>query len=595
MKRILITAALSVVLGLGIGWLVFNTSSTTNESQQRKIKMYRDPMNPQITSATPKKSSDGMDFVPVYEEESKGAKKIAYYKDPMHPWFTSPTPGKSPDCGMDMVPVYEGESDAKGIKIDPVVVQNIGVKIEPVVRKKLSKVIRTVGKVDYDETKVYSINTKIMGWVENLYVDYTGMLVRKGDPLMELYSPELVSTQEEYLQAIHYRNQLNENSTEDARNGADRLVESAKRRLLNWDISEQEIKDLAKRGTPKKILTIFSPVDGIVMEKMIFKGKNVMVGMDLYKIADLSTVWVQADIYQYELPWVSVGNQVEIELSYSPGKIFRGRITYINPMLNMETKTIKVRVEIQNTAKIEFKPEMYANVKITSPIMVNAVVVPDQAIIRSGERNIVVIALGGGYFEPRDIKLGVSSEGYVQVLDGVHEGENIVVSSQFLIDSESNLKAAINQMAGHAGMDMSKPMDDQQSADKQSHQPAESKHSGHDASTIKPSTSNRSSSQKKQSQKKQEAKNAKEHNMKDMQMEEMNESSGEQGNTKVDVKKSILKMTGKKILDPVCGMEAIVDDEHSYVYNNRKYYFCSQEDKEKFKQEPDKYAEHQHK
>ncbi|MEW6060892.1 MAG: efflux RND transporter periplasmic adaptor subunit [Bacteroidota bacterium] len=583
MKRILITAVLSVVLGLGVGWLVFYPSSTS-ETPQRKIKFYRDPMNPQITSATPKKSSDGMDFVPVYEEATGGTKKIAYYKDPMHPWFTSPTPGTSPDCGMDMVPVYEGESDTKGIKIDPVVVQNIGVKIEPVVRKKLNKVIRTTGKVDFDETKVYSVNTKIMGWVEKLFVDYTGKVVRKGDPLMELYSPELVSTQEEYLQAIRYKNQLTENSTDVARKGADQLIESAKRRLLYWDISEREINDLETRGIPRKTLTIFSPADGIVMEKMIFKGKNVMPGMDLYKIADLSTVWVQADIYQYELPWVNVGDKADIELSYLQGKTFSGRITYIYPMLNMETKTIKVRIEVHNTARIEFKPEMYANVKITSPISVNAVVVPEQAVIHSGERNIAVISLGGGYFDPREIKLGVSSEGEVQVLDGIHEGENIVVSSQFLIDSESNLKAAINQMAGHAGMDMSKPMDEQKSAEEQSHQPSQTNHTGHDMSSMQ-SSSTVASSPKKQSQKKQKEKSVKEHGMQDMNMEGMEDSSTE---------KSALNITNKKILDPVCGMEAVVDDDHAYVYKGRKYYFCSEEDREKFKQDPDKYATHPH-
>lgn len=583
MKRILITAVLSVVLGLGVGWFIFYPSSTT-ETAERKIKFYRDPMNPQITSATPKKSSDGMDFVPVYEEATSGTKKIAYYKDPMHPWFTSPTPGKAPDCGMDMVPVYEGEGDTKGIKIDPVVVQNIGVKIEQVVRKKLNKVIRTTGKVDFDETKVYAVNTKIMGWVEKLYVDYTGKVVHKGDPLMELYSPELVSTQEEYLQAIRYKSQLTENSTVEARKGADRLVESAKRRLLYWDISEQEINDLEIKGVPRKTLTIFSPADGIVMEKMIFKGKNVMPGMDLYKIADLSTVWVQADIYQYELPWVNVGDKAEIELSYLAGKTFYGRITYVYPMLNMETKTIKVRIEVHNTARTEFKPEMYANVKITSPISVNAVVVPEQAVIHSGERNIAVISLGGGYFDPREIKLGVSSEGEVQVLDGIHEGENIVVSSQFLIDSESNLKAAINQMAGHEGMDMSKPMDEQKSGEEQSHQPSQSNHTGHDMNSMN-SSSTTTSSPKKQSQKKQETKSVKEDDMKDMNMEGMDDSSAE---------KPTPKVADKKILDPVCGMEAVVDEEHSFVYKDKKYYFCSAEDRETFKQDPEKYADHQH-
>lgn len=489
MKKAIVIVVLGIVIGLGAGWLIFRPTSENGNTGERKILFYRDPMNPQNTSPTPKKAPDGMDFVPVYAEESDGAgeKKIAYYKDPMHPWFTSDKPGKAPDCGMEMVPVYEGESDAKGIKIDPVTVQNIGVKVEDVKIRKLKKLIRTVGKVQTDETKVYSINSKIMGWVEKLHVDYTGKPVRKGEPLLELYSPELVSTQEEYLQAIRYQKQLAQSSIDDARKGAENLVQSAERRLQYWDISEAEIKTLEERGTPNKTMTFYSPVDGIVIEKMVFKGQNVMAGMELYKIADLSTVWVIADIYQYELPWVKVGQKVDIELSYSSGKKFRGTVTYIYPMLSMETRTAKVRVEVRNTPALEFKPEMFATVQIASPIVVNAVAVPDQAIIRSGERNIAVIALGGGYFDPREVKLGVTADGYVQILDGVKEGEKIVVSSQFLIDSESNLKAAVSKMAGHAGMDMSPPASEDTSwraRKPMEEEPSSQEHKDHDMKNM---------------------------------------------------------------------------------------------------------------
>ena len=186
-----------------------------------------------------------------------------------------------------------------------------------------------------------------------------------------------------------------------------------------------------------------------------------MAGMELYKVADLSNVWVMADIYQVDLPWIKLGQKVDLKLSYLPGKTYKGTVTYIYPYLNEETKTIKVRTEVRNTSNYDFKPGMFATVKLVSPISVEAVVVPDQAIIRTGERTIAVMSLGGGYFDPRDVKLGVSSDGLVQVLDGIKEGEKIVISSQFLIDSESNLKAAIQQMKGHEGMDMSKPMDEQ--------------------------------------------------------------------------------------------------------------------------------------
>lgn len=472
MKKFIIVAVLSILVGLGTGWLVFRPTPKTGVSKERSVLYYRDPMNPQITSPVPKKAPDGMDFVPVYAEETAvtAEKKIAYYKDPMHPWFTSDKPGKAPDCGMDLVPVYEGESDVKGIKIDPLTVQNIGVKTEVAQRKALAKTIRTTGKVDYDETKVYSVTTKIMGYVERLYVDYTGRSVHKEEALMDLYSPELVTTQQEYLQAIRFKKELAKSNIEEARKGAEELVQSSKRRLLYWDIAESEIKALEERGTPKKTMTIVSPVDGIVVDKMVLKGQNVMAGMTLYKIADLSTVWILADVYQYELPWLKIGQAAEIELSYLPGKTFNGTVTYIYPYLSTETKTVKVRIQVDNTPAIEFKPEMYATVKLSSPVSVHVVAVSDQAIIRSGERNIIVVALGGGYFDPREVKLGVTAEGYTQILEGLEPGEKIVTSSQFLIDSESNLKTAINLMRGE-GVASAKPPAEGKKEDTSSNMP----------------------------------------------------------------------------------------------------------------------------
>jgi Cu(I)/Ag(I) efflux system membrane fusion protein len=574
MKKIIVTGIASIVLGFAIGWLVFGPSKDSAGPKERKVLYYRDPMNPQNTSPMPKKAPDGMDFVPVYAEQSgsPAQRKIAYYKDPMHPWYTSDKPGKSPDCGMDLVPVYEGENDVQGIKIDPVTVQNIGVKTEEIVKRRLTKVIRTVGKVDYDERRVYSVNTKIMGWVERLEVDYTGKLVRKGEPLMELYSPELVSTQEEFLQSLQYRKKLQQSSLDEARQGSNELLQSARRRLLYWDIPESEITALEERGTPKKTMTINSPVDGIVVDKMVLKGQNVMAGMDLYKIADLSTVWVLADIYQYELPWVKLGQEVEIELSYLPGKTFRGMITYIYPYLSMETKTDKVRIEVKNTPDLAFKPEMYATVKINSPVALNTVAVPDQAIIRSGERDVVVIALGGGYFDPRNVKLGLAGDGYVQVLEGVKEGEKIVTSSQFLIDSESNLKAAISQMASNAqaspehegtmegGADMSKTMGESKQT-----LPGQMKKKGATGEGTE------------------------EHDHMQMTAAPQQKDTVRQG-MKPRTRKEEKPAQLTKHIDPVCGMEAANDEALSYTYKGKKYYFCSDFDMEKFKQNPEKYV-----
>jgi RND family efflux transporter MFP subunit len=475
MNKSLITGIISMVIGLSAGWFIFHPATNQNAATERKILYYLDPMNPQITSPTPKKSTDGMDYVPVYGDDSEDAthKKIAYYKDPMHPWYTADKPGKAPDCGMDLVPVYEGESDLKGIKIDPVTVQNMGVRTEPVTKRRLKKTIRTTGKIDYNESKVYTVNTKIMGWIEKLHISYTGQPVRKGQPLLDIYSPELVTTQQEYLQAIRYRARLAGSDIEEAIKGTEELVQSTKRRLIYWDIPESEIRALEEQGIPQKTMTILSPVDGVVIDKMIWQGQNVMPGMTLYKIADLSTLWILVDIYEYELSWVEIGQKAEVELAYLPGKSFSGTVTYIYPYLDAETRTAKVRIQVTNTPNFEFKPEMYVTVKLISPVLVDAVGVPDQAIIRSGERNVVVISLGGGYFDPREVKLGVSADGYVQIIEGVHAGEEIVTSSQFLIDSESNLKAAINAMRGHEGMDMSKTMEEPKDSDEIREQPGE--------------------------------------------------------------------------------------------------------------------------
>lgn len=416
----------------------------------------------------------------------KKDRKILYYKDPMHPWLTSPKPAKAPDCGMDMVPVYEGEEEEQpgsAIKIDPTVVQNIGVKTEAVQKRRLAKTIRAVGKVEVDETKLYAVNTKIMGWVEKLYVNVTGQPVKTGQPLLELYSPDLVSTQEEYLLALRYQKAVSGSELKETLTGSSSLVESARRRLELWDVTPAQIAELEKTGKPRRTLTFYSPADGIVMEKMVVQGAAVMPGMDLFKIVDLSKVWVMADVYEYELPWIKVGEPAEMALAYIPGKTFTGKVTYIYPMLAMESRTAKVRLEFANPrGEIQLRPEMFATVRLKSEIREETVAVPEQAIIRSGERLVAIVARDGGYFDVREVKAGLVAEGYMQILDGLHEGEQLVISSQFLIDSESNLRAAIAQFippgrdhAGHGGQSMAKPQQEESKA---------ADHSTHDMGKI---------------------------------------------------------------------------------------------------------------
>jgi Cu(I)/Ag(I) efflux system membrane fusion protein/cobalt-zinc-cadmium efflux system membrane fusion protein len=375
--------------------------------------------------------------------------KVLYYRDAMNPSHTSDKPGKAPD-GMDLVPVYEDEAGGEAglVKIDPTTVQNMGVAIETVTARDLKKEIRVSGTIDINETAISIVNTKIMGWVEKLFIDYTGQKVKKGQPLLAIYSPDLVSAQEEYLQAIHYLKSLPEGTSSDAKKGAEQLVESGKRRLQNWDIPDKSIAALEQRNAPEKAMTIYSPSDGVVLEKMVVAGQNVMPGMALYKVAGLSVVWAMANVYQEDLPYVKVGTEAVVDVASIAGKTFQGKIQFVSPVLDASTKTAAVRIALRNTADLLLKPQMFANVTIQSPLTRNVLTVSQQAVIHTGQRNIVIVSLGNGYFRPQEVKLGMSANGYVQVLAGLAEGQTIVTSSQFLIDSESNLKKAVGQMGG---------------------------------------------------------------------------------------------------------------------------------------------------
>jgi Cu(I)/Ag(I) efflux system membrane fusion protein len=336
------------------------------------------------------------------------------------------------------------------VQISPERQQLIGVKIGMVEIKPLEKVIRTVGRVDYDEKRLTTISPKIGGWIEDLYVDFTGKFVKQGDPLFTIYSPELVSTQEEYLLAIQAKKSLSKSPFPEVASSGNSLAESAKRRLKLWDINDDQIKTLEETGQAKKTLTFYSPFSGFVLEKSAYKGMNVMPGVALYKLADLSVVWLYADVYEYELPFVRLGQQASVQLASMPGETFTGRAVYIYPSLNPETRTAKVRFEIPN-AHGKLKPEMYANVEIKVPLG-RRLTVPEGAIIDTGIRQLAIIDKGSGYFEPREVKVGTKVDNYYEVIRGLKAGERVVTSANFLIDSESKLKEAVGGMAGMPGM-----------------------------------------------------------------------------------------------------------------------------------------------
>ena len=330
--------------------------------------------------------------------------------------------------------------------------QLVGIRTAVVEVRPLVKKIRTVGIVTYDETRVAQVFSKVDGWVEKLFVNYTGKLVQQGQPLFTYYSPDLVTTQEEYLLALDAKQKLGSSSIREISQGADSLLESAHRRLALWDISEDQISELQKSRKPKRSLTLFSPISGFVIKKDVLQGMRVMPDKELYTIADLSTVWVNADIYEYELAQIRVGQKATIDLSYFPGRTFNGKVAWISPVLDEKTRTAKIRLEFPNREFI-LKPEMYANAEIEIDGG-RKLAVPDEAVLDSGLRKVVFLDKGNGRFAPAEVKLGAKYDNLYEVLDGLSPGERILASASFLLDSESRLKEAMGAMAGMPGMEM---------------------------------------------------------------------------------------------------------------------------------------------
>lgn len=375
-------------------------------------------------------------------KDPKTGKTIKYWVAPMDPTYIRNEPGKSP-MGMDLVPVYEeagGEKEPSStIRIDPVTQQNMGVRLGRVERKTLTKSIRTFGTITYDETGLYSVNTKFNGWIENLYVDFLGERVEKGQPLFDIYSPDLLTAQQEYLIAVQQQKGK-------SGKGTDRLLDASRTRLAYWDLTDDQIAQLERVGEIQKTITIFSPASGVVTMKKAVKGHYVKAGEHQYEIADLSTVWVDVDIYEYELPWVRKGMPAEMELSYIPGKRYTGEVLFIYPYLDPKTRTARLRLSFSNPDG-KLKPGMYANIYLQSALPGERLVVPQEAVIDSGVRKRVFVSRGKGKFEPRDVTIGAEGNDYeFEVIDGLEEGEEIVLSGQFMFDSESRLKEAIAKM-----------------------------------------------------------------------------------------------------------------------------------------------------
>jgi RND family efflux transporter MFP subunit len=463
MKRIgVITFAVGAALVGGGAAVLATRGERAAQGSEAKAAKYHCAMHPTYTSDEPGDCPIcGMKLVPMEEGsgagQAAGAKagerKVAFYRSPMDPSVHSDEPAKD-EMGMDFVPVYEDELQgaSSGVAGRAVVTvsserrQVLGVRSEEVKRIRLAHRIRTVGRVAVDERRLRHVHTKFDGYVEHLYVDYTGKLVRRGERLLSIYSPDLVATQQEYLLAHRGQVRLAESAVRSAAQGSVDLHEAARQRLLLWDIRPADIAKLEKAGQVTRTLDVHADIGGYVVQKMAYQGMRVTPADTLYDIADLSHLWVLADVYEYNLRSLALGTEGHISVASMPDKNWKGSVTYISPTVEERTRTIKVRLEVDNAGG-ELKPDMYADVFLHVDLG-EGLVVPDGAVINAGDRRLVFLDRGEGRFEPREVKLGIKVNGSgLQVISGLAEGDRVVTSANFLLDSESSLKAAVSGMA----------------------------------------------------------------------------------------------------------------------------------------------------
>ena len=383
--------------------------------------------------------------------ESAGEREILYWRAPMDPNYTSDRPGKSP-MGMDLVPVYADAAADGGIRVSRSFLQNFAVRTATVHRGTLPVSIRTVGILAHNEERVVSVQTKYEGWIERASVNNVGETVERGDVLFEIYSPQLVTTQREFLGAMEYVGRLREGGAyPEAVERARSLVEAARERLLYWDMTGEQIDALAESENVTRTVTVFAPATGFIVDKIgdSLEGTKLSPGMTVLKIADHSTLWAETEFYEDDLRHVREGQAVAIEADAFPGSEWGGRILFFRPAVNPQTRTLTAFVEVANP-NLLLRPKMYVNVAVRTTGAADVVMAPAEAVLHSGTRTVVVVAKGGGVFEPREVVLGTESEGMVEIASGLDAGETIVVSSQFLIDSDANLRAAISQLLGGA-------------------------------------------------------------------------------------------------------------------------------------------------
>ncbi len=379
----------------------------------------------------------------------RAASEILFYRNPMDPTITSPVPAKD-SMGMDYVPVYADEAAGaigagSTVVVHPVTVQNMNVRTQRVERGDLRQEIRTVGYLEYDQDRMVTVTTKYSGWVEQVYVNHVGQPVAKGDPLFEVYSPELVQTEQELLAAIRYAERLAEAPEADRRR-AEALVTAARSRLAFWDISEEQVRRLEETGAVFRTLTVTAPASGLVMRRMAgLEGMAVTPGLEAFHIADIASLWLSVEVFEDQVRSIRPGAEARIVFDYFPGETTRGTVQFIEPELSERTRTLTMKVAVPNPDG-RLRAGMFATVVFDPVLVEGAVLAPSEAVLRTGRRTVAIAALGAGRFEAREIEIGRSSQGLVEVRSGLAPGDMVVVSSQFLLDSESRLQEAVQRM-----------------------------------------------------------------------------------------------------------------------------------------------------
>jgi membrane fusion protein, copper/silver efflux system len=472
MRNFLLGFVMAAIL-IGGGYLILTRLINRQPSvaPQKTAARYHCPMHPEYISDKPGDCPIcGMKLVPIESSETEQSpapmktghggektvpgkeKKILYYTDAMNPGSRFDRPGKAPD-GMDLVPVYTEEAEEESasavpgyaiVRVAPERRQMMGITVEEARVMDFVQSIRTVGRVTIDETRLHHVHTKFEGFIEEIFLNFIGQEVSVGQPLFSIYSPELLATEREYLLALRAQEQM-ARSGQGANLPGVNLLESARQRLALWDIGQEQIEQLEQTRQPVKNVIMRSPVSGFVSAKTAVQGMRIMPSDSAYDITDLSVVWIMADIYEANLASVRIGQPASVQLPYQPGQVWKGHINYIDPTLDAKTRTVKARIELSNPDGI-MKPDMYAEVELNAS-MGRGLAVPESTVIATGERYIVFVSKGEGVYEPREVKIGVKVRGYYQIEKGLSAGEMVATEANFLLDSESKLKASISGTA----------------------------------------------------------------------------------------------------------------------------------------------------